>query len=164
MKRSLIAIALVAGLMTTAAHADVAAPAFALRSLEGRTVRLSDFRGKVVLLNFWATWCGGCRVEMPWLVELYRQYRPQGLEIVGVSMDDAGEDVIAKFTRAKNVNYTIVKGNEAVARAYGEVQLLPQTFLINRDGTIAGHVTGVPNRSDFENTIRQLLASSNRKR
>ncbi|HXH37128.1 MAG TPA: TlpA disulfide reductase family protein [Thermoanaerobaculia bacterium] len=158
MKRALVVIALVAGLTATAARAGVAAPAFALRSLEGRTVRLSDFRGKVVLLNFWATWCGGCRVEMPWLIEIYRQYRSQGLEIIGVSMDDGGEEVIAKFTKAKNVNYTIVKGNEAVANAYGKVQLLPQTFLINRDGTVAGHFTGVPDRRELENTIRRILS------
>jgi peroxiredoxin len=156
-------IALIAALTAVAADAGTAAPDFALRSLEGRTVRLSDYRGKVVLVNFWATWCGGCRVEMPWLVELERQYRPQGLEIVGVSMDDANDEVVAKFAKAKNVNYTIVRGNDAVAKAYGEVQMMPQTFLVDRDGNAAGHFTGVPDRGEFENAIRKLL-SSNRTR
>jgi peroxiredoxin len=142
--------------LITAAYAGPA-PGFALRSLEGRTVRLSDYREKVVLVNFWATWCGGCKVEMPWLIELERRYRAQGLEIVGVSMDDAGDDVVAKFAKAKNVNYTIVRGNEAVAKAYGNVQQMPQTFLVDRGGNVAGHFTGVPNKGEFEKAIRELL-------
>ncbi len=147
------------GLGATDAGVAETAPGFVLKSQEGKTVRLSDYRGKVVLLNFWATWCGGCKVEMPWLVDLYRRHRAEGLEIIGVSMDDAGEDVIARFTKSKNVNYTIVKGNESVASAYGHVQMLPQTFLIGRDGTITGHITGVPNRRELGETIQQLLKS-----
>lgn len=142
--------------LMTAAYAGPA-PGFVLQSLEGRTVRLSQYRGKVVLVNFWATWCGGCKVEMPWLVELERRYRAQGLEIVGVSMDDAGDDVVTKFAKTKNVNYTIVRGSEAVAKAYGNVQMLPQTFLVGRDGNTAGHFTGVPDKGEFEKAIRELL-------
>ena len=102
---------------------------------------------------------GGCKVEMPWLVDLYRRHRAEGLEIIGVSMDDAGEDVIARFAKSKNVNYTIAKGNESVASAYGHVQMMPQTFLIGRDGTITGQITGVPNRRELDETIQQLLKS-----
>lgn len=103
--RSIIAIALFAA---SAAYAKPA-PDFTLMSLDGRTIHLAALRGKVVLLNFWATWCAGCQVEMPRLAALYRQHHQQGLEIIGVSMDDAGEDVIAKFARSKHADYTMQK-------------------------------------------------------
>src|SRR5262245_27852736 len=88
------------------------APDFELKTLAGRKVKLSDFRGKVVVLNFWATYCGPCRVEMPWLVDLYKQYRSRGLEVVGVSMDDEGaQKQVADFVREIGVPYPILLGN-----------------------------------------------------
>src|SRR2546430_12359169 len=126
------------------------APDFTLRSLDGRTIRLADYRGKVVLLNFWATWCAGCRVEIPRLVAQYRQHHSEGLEIVGISMDDGDESMIARFAKLKGINYTIVKGNDAVAKSYGGVQLLPQTFVIGRRGEIVKAIVGVPEERDLE--------------
>ena len=86
------------------------APDFELKSLDGRTVKLSDFHGKVVVLNFWATWCAPCRVETPWLVDFYRQYKEQGLEVVGVSMDDGNQEHVAEFVKEMGINYTVLTG------------------------------------------------------
>jgi peroxiredoxin len=135
-----------------------AAPAFSLNTLDGRSVKLSDFRGKVVLLNFWATWCAPCRVEMPWLVDFYSRYQAQGLEIVGVSVDDA-RDKVGTFIRAKNINYTIVLKDEAVADAYGGLRFLPQSFFIGRDGKIIKQTYGVRGKDEFEKDIREALAT-----
>ena len=112
------------------------APDFTLESLEGKTVRLSDFRGKGVLLNFWATWCQPCKIEMPWFAELQKQYGPQGLQIVGVAMDDASPKEIGEFAHDLGVNYPILVGKESVGDAYGGVQFLPATFYIGRDGKV----------------------------
>ena len=136
------------------------APAFLLNTLDGRGVKLSDFRGKVVLLNFWATWCAPCRVEMPWLADFYSRYQGQGLEIVGVSVDDDARDRVAAFVHARNVNYTIVLKDEGVADAYGGLRFLPQSFFIGRDGNIVKQTFGVRGKEDFENDIRQALGTA----
>src|SRR6202035_5873669 len=94
------------------------APDFSLESLDGKTMRLSDFRGKAVLLNFWATWCGPSKIEMPWFVELQNQYAAQGFQIVGVAMDDASKEDIAKFAKEMGVNYPILIGKESVGDQY----------------------------------------------
>ena len=98
------------------------APDFSLESLDGTTMRLSDLRGKAVLLNFWATWCGPCKIEMPWFVDLQNQYGSQGLQIVGVAMDDASKEDIGKFAKDMGVNYPILIGKEAVGDQYGGVR------------------------------------------
>src|SRR6476659_2967990 len=95
------------------------APDFTLQSLDDKTVHLSDFRGKAVLLNFWATWCQPCKIEMPWFEELQKQYGPQGLQIIGVAMDDASREDIAKFAKDVGVSYPILIGKEALGDTYG---------------------------------------------
>jgi len=136
------------------------APDFTLQSLDGRSVKLSDFRGKAVLLNFWATWCAPCRVEMPWLVEFHKQYESQGLEIVGVSMDDAGQETaIADFIKERNVNYPILKGNNEVADVYGGLRFLPQTIFIDRDGNIVKTTYGIESKDKFEESIQHLVGA-----
>ena len=90
------------------------APDFELPALDGKKLKLSDLRGKAVLLNFWATYCGPCKIEMPWFVELQKEYGPQGFQIVGVAMDDASTEEIAKFTKEMGVNYPILIGKESV--------------------------------------------------
>ncbi len=136
------------------------APEFALHTLDGRSVTLSGFRGKVVLLNFWATWCAPCRVEMPWLVDFNNHYQRQGLEIVGVSVDDGDRDKVATFVGARHVNYTIVLKDEAVSVAYGGLRFLPQTFFIGRDGKITKWTYGVRSKEDFEENIRLALGTA----
>ena len=144
-----------------APRADVegkVAPDFALQSIDGKTVRLSDFRGKAVLLNFWATYCAPCRIEMPWFVELQDRYAAEGLQVVGVAMDDASPDDIEKFASELGVNYPILVGEETVGNAYGGVQFLPSTFYIGRDGKVVGKVFGLKTKNEIEENIKKTLA------
>ena len=137
---------------------DKVAPDFALQSINGKTVRLSDFRGKAVLLNFWATYCAPCRIEMPWFVELQDRYAAEGLQVVGVAMDDASPDDIEKFASELGVNYPILVGEETVGNAYGGVQFLPSTFYIGRDGKVVGKVFGLKTKNEIEENIKKTLA------
>ena len=133
------------------------APDFTLQSLEGQSVTLSSLRGKAVLLNFWATWCGPCKIETPWLVELQNQYGNQGLQVVGVAMDDSGKDEIEKFAKDMGMNYPVLIGKEAVGDAYGGVPALPESFFIGRDGKIVDRIIGLEGRSEIEDAIKKAL-------
>lgn len=132
------------------------APDFTLESLDGKSVRLSDLRGKAVLLNFWATWCVPCKIEMPWLVELQSEYGPQGLQIVGVAMDDSSKEDIAKFAKDMGVNYPVLIGKNAVADAY-DVPAMPESFFIDRDGRIVDKIIGLKGKADIEESVRRAL-------
>ena len=136
---------------------SIVAPDFSLESLDGKSIRLSDLRGKAVLLNFWATWCGPCKIEMPWFVELQKRYGPQGLQVVGVAMDDASKEDIAKFIKEMGVNYTILLGKESVGDQYGGVPALPETFFIGRDGKIVDKIIGLKGKSEIEDSIKRAL-------
>jgi thiol-disulfide isomerase/thioredoxin len=138
---------------------------FALKSLDGKTVHLSDFKGKAVLLNFWATWCEPCKIETPWLVELQKQYASQGLQIVGVDMqDDASLEDVSSFAKDMGIGYPILVGKpseqDAIADAYGGVPFLPETFLIGRDGKIVGKILGLKSKSDIEDEIKKALTAA----
>jgi peroxiredoxin len=133
------------------------APDFSLETLAGKTMHLSDLRGKAVLLNFWATWCGPCKIEMPWFVDLQKQYGAQGLQIVGVAMDDASKEDIGKFAKDMGVNYPILIGKESVGDQYGGVPALPESFLISRDGKIVDKIIGLRGKADIEEAIRKAL-------
>src|SRR4030088_1291870 len=133
------------------------APYFSLESLDGKSVRLSDLRGKAVLLNFWATWCGPCKIEMPWFVELQNQYGAQGLQIIGVAMDDASKEDIAKFAKDMGVNYPILIGKEAVGDAYGGVPALPESFFIGRDGKLVDNIIGLKGKGEIEDAVKKAL-------
>jgi thiol-disulfide isomerase/thioredoxin len=135
------------------------APDFALTDIyTGKIVRLADFRGKAVLLNFWATWCPPCKVEIPWFIELQNQYGPQGLAVIGVAMDDAGRDKIEKFGNEMRINYIVLQGTETVANAYGGVESLPTTFYIDREGRIVSRVLGLRSHSDVEANVKRALS------
>jgi len=133
------------------------APDFALTDLSGKTVRLADFKGKVVLLDFWATWCAPCREEIPAFVELQKQYAEQGFTLLGISLDDEGAVVVKPFARQFGINYPVVIGNTEVSAAYGGMQALPTAFLIGRDGRILEAFVGDRARPDFERAIRSAL-------
>ncbi len=133
------------------------APDFTLESLEGKNVRLSDLRGKAVLLNFWATWCGPCKIETPWLVELQNKYGSQGLQVIGVAMDDSGKEDIAKFAKDMGVNYPVLLGKESVGDAYGGVPALPESFFIGRDGKIVDKIIGLKGKAEIEDSVKQAL-------
>ncbi len=134
------------------------APDFQLADLDGKTVRLSDLRGKAVLLNFWATWCPPCKIEMPWFVDLQKQYGPQGLQIVGVSMDEGNaHDAVAKFAKEMGLNYIVLLGNDKVGDQYGGVDALPTTYYIGRDGKIVTRVYGLVSHKEIEENVRAAL-------
>ena len=133
------------------------APDFTLQSLDGKNMSLSDLRGKAVLLNFWATWCSPCKIEMPWFIELQKQYGSQGLQVVGVAMDDSSKEDIAKFASDMGVNYPVLLGKEAVGEAYGGVPALPETFFIGRDGKIVDKIIGLKGRAEIEDAIKKAL-------
>lgn len=133
------------------------APDFSLKDSDGRTVRLSDYRGKVVLLNFWATWCGPCRIEIPWFTDMERQNKDQGFAVLGVAMDDEGWEVVKPFLSELKVNYRVVVGNDETARKYGGIEALPTTFFIDRNGKIAAVHQGLVGRKEFDDGIRELL-------
>lgn len=144
-------------LLTIAVTGTKPAPDFTVRSLDGRTVHLRDLRGKVVVVNFWATWCGGCKVEIPHLVDTYRRLRSRGLEVIGFTMDDAGDDVVARFTKLKQMDYTIARTTDAVTKAYGGMRFLPQTFVVDRNGMIVATFSGPPDARAFEALLEGLL-------
>jgi peroxiredoxin len=142
-----------------------AAPGFSLTDADGKPITLSAYRGKVVLLDFWATWCGGCKREIPWYIEFDKKYRDKGLAAIGVSMDDEGWKAVRPFLAKKidtetggNVamQYPVVIGNQQLATMY-HLTAMPMTLLIDRQGRIALSYSGVVNKDDFEQDIRQLL-------
>lgn len=134
-----------------------AAPDFVLDTLDGRRLRLSDLRGRVVLINFWATWCAPCALEMPWLAELDARYRSRGLTILGVSVDDASRERIAKMVEERRATYPILLKDDAVELQYGGVRFLPQTFFVGRDGRVVMWRYGIRTREAFEADIRSAL-------
>jgi thiol-disulfide isomerase/thioredoxin len=133
------------------------APDFTLESLDGKSMKLSDLRGHAVLLNFWATYCGPCKIEMPWFVELQKQYGAQGLQIVGVAMDDASKEDIAKFAKDMGVNYPILIGKDSVGDQYGGIPALPETFFIGRDGKLMDKIIGLKGKGEIEEDIKKAL-------
>jgi peroxiredoxin len=133
------------------------APEFALKDADGKVVKLADYKGKVVLLDFWATWCSPCKVEIPWFMEMQRKNKDRGFEVLGVAMDDEGWEIVKPFLAKMGVNYRILAGTDAVAQAYGGVDALPTTFLIDRTGKIAAVHIGLASKKDFEDGIEQLL-------
>jgi peroxiredoxin len=138
----------------TAAHSF--APDFSLPQLSGQQLRLSSFRGKIVLLDFWATWCEPCREEIPHFVDLQNQYRNQGLQIIGVSMDD-GPEPVREFYQQFKMNYPVVMCTASVAESYGGVLGLPVAFLIGREGQIYFKHIGATEVSVLEQEITALL-------
>lgn len=133
------------------------APAWNLTSLDGKPVKLSDFKGKVVVLNFWATWCPPCRREIPAFIALQKQYGDKGLVVVGVSMDEGGAAVVKPFVNKMGINYPVVIGDQKTAAAYGGIQVVPTTFIIDKTGKVAAQHEGDADRATFEAEIKPLL-------
>ncbi len=133
------------------------APDFQLASLTGETVQLSDYEGKVVLIDFWATWCAPCRMEVPHLKELYSRYQEDGFEVVGISLDQAGPDVVRRFVAKHEIPYEVVMGNPDVARRYGRVTALPTACLIDRDGRVVKKYVGYRPLETFVADIEPLM-------
>ena len=132
------------------------APDFTLTDLDGKVITLSKLHGKVVLLDFWATWCGGCKLELPWYVDFDHKYRAQGLAVVGVSMDDGGAQMVRTFATQKSISYPIVIGNEVLGDKF-HLESMPLSLLIDKQGRIAVVHAGVVQRATFEQHLQNLL-------
>lgn len=133
------------------------APAFQLVSLDGKKVSLADYKGKAVLVNFWATWCAPCKLEMPWLVDLRTKYASQGFEILGITEDDPGSKDIAPFAQKVGVNYPVLQADEKIANTY-HTDFLPMSYFVGRDGKVVEQIAGLPDSKDeVEAAIRQAI-------
>jgi peroxiredoxin len=136
---------------------QVKAPQFKLKDVNGRTVRLSDYRGKVVLINFWATWCPPCRAEMPDLVRLQRKHGKQGLQIIGITYPPEKKTRVREFARSLKVNYPIILGTRETKARFSLEETLPLTVVINRDGKVSDIISGILLREEFDEKIKPLL-------
>ncbi len=153
-------IVLIAGLLVAGMAASAAArpaPNFALKTADGKTVELRQLAGKVVVVNFWATWCGPCRAEIPGMLEIYGKYRGKGLEIVGVSLDQQGFAVVTPFVQRMKIDYPVVVGDGDLVAAYGNFQAIPTTFVVDKKGNIVGEHTGSMTKEAFERMVKPLL-------
>jgi len=161
MKRSLILIpvVVVAVLFSgfSARNGTSKAPDFSLKTSSGKKITLSKLRGKLVVVNFWATWCGPCRAEIPGFMDVYEKYKSKGLEIVGVSLDEGGWNDVKPFVKQFNIPYPIVLGNQRVAEKYGNIEAIPTTFIVDKDGNIVSRHIGYMKEEDFESAVKSYL-------
>lgn len=134
------------------------APAWTLKDLQGKSVSLADFKGKVVVLDIWATWCPPCRAEIPHFVELKNEWKDKGVTIVGLSVDSTGAADVAKFAKEHDMNYPIVMDDGTTASAYGADQGIPTTVVIDKKGNIVATHLGLTDKSVFEDDIKKALA------
>lgn len=135
------------------------APAFTLKTPDGKIVSLADYKGKAVLLNFWATWCGPCKLEMPWLIELQKKYAAQGFTVLGISEDDGPPKEVADFASKMGIDYPIVISDDKLNKAYGGVDYLPTSYYVGRDGKILVETGGIISQSAMEANIQKILAT-----
>jgi cytochrome c biogenesis protein CcmG/thiol:disulfide interchange protein DsbE len=143
------------------------APGFTLEDLSGNKVSLAGYKGKAVLLNFWATWCGPCKIETPWLIELRNQYASQGFEILGISVDDIDRDdpaklsgekqEIARFVQQMHMPYPVLIDGDSLSKPYGGLDALPASFFVDRNGTVVASQLGLTSKAEIEANIRKAL-------
>ncbi|MEP7352441.1 MAG: TlpA disulfide reductase family protein [Acidobacteriota bacterium] len=138
-----------------------AAPSFELKDANGDTAQLADYKGKVVLLNFWATWCSPCKAEMPWFEEFDKKFKDRGFAVLGVSVDEEGWNAVKPYVKEKNFHYRMLLSTEAVSTLYGGVDSLPTTFIIDKDGKIAAVHTGLVAKAVYQKQIEDLLETKN---
>ncbi len=148
------------------AAAATPAPDVSIKDLDGRDVRLADYRGKVVLVNFWATWCEPCRIEIPWMIEFQQKYGARGFTVLGVAMDEEGKTAVRPFVEKQKfdvdgqqlaMNYPILLGNDDIADKFGGLIGLPTSILITRDGKKVKTIIGLVNHDDIAKAIEGLL-------
>jgi cytochrome c biogenesis protein CcmG/thiol:disulfide interchange protein DsbE len=132
------------------------APDFVLNDASGQPVKLAEFRGQVVLLNFWATWCAPCRIEIPWFVEFQKAYESGGFATLGVSLDEDGWDAVRPYIDQHQINYRVMVGDDKLAQLYGAASL-PTTFIIDKSGRIAATHVGICGKNEYEADIRAVL-------
>ncbi|HEY6216263.1 MAG TPA: TlpA disulfide reductase family protein [Pyrinomonadaceae bacterium] len=157
LRTTLCAAIIIAASAASVLAQEAKAPQFELKDLDGRSVRLSDFRGKVVLINFWATWCPPCRAEMPDLVKLQRDHRKDGLQIIGVTYPPEKKSRVRRFARSLKVNYPIILGTREIKDRFSSEETLPLTIVINRNGKVSDIIIGILLREEFDEKIKPLL-------
>jgi len=145
------------------------APAFVLEDLNGKKVSLANYKGKAVLINFWATWCAPCKIETPWIIELRNQYASQGFEVLGISADDLNRDDPKEFAKDKmeisqsaqklHINYPVLIDGGTLDKQYGGLDELPTSFFINRKGTVVAAQLGLTSKDDIEANIKKALGN-----
>ena len=148
------------GSLAQAADSKIAAPDWHLSDLDGKPVKLSDFKGKVVILDFWATWCPPCRAEIPGFVAIQKKYADKGFTVIGVSLDKQGVSVVKPFTRQLGMNYPVVMGNPKTVDDYGGITTIPTTFVIDRQGNVVTAYEGFTDQATFESVIAPLLENA----
>jgi peroxiredoxin len=154
---AIVVMALAAGCTDKGAQpGSPVAPDFTLQDMSGKTVKLSDQRGKVVLLEFWATWCPPCRAAVPGLEQLHNAYKDKGLVVLAVSMDEGGWDEVKSFVAEKHITYTVLKGTSTVAEQY-QVRSIPMTLILNKEGKISGRYLGMGSDEDLEKDVKAVL-------
>lgn len=136
---------------------DVKAPAFSVKSVEGRAVRSADYRNRPVIMDFWATWCGPCRASMPHLSSMQQRYAKQGLAVIGMSVDETSPGQVKKFANGLGVKFTIAMANDEVLDAYGPIRSIPTTFFINRKGEIVRRVVGYIDSETMDGYVQEIL-------
>ncbi|MDH5405631.1 MAG: TlpA family protein disulfide reductase [Candidatus Aminicenantes bacterium] len=133
------------------------APDFALPDLEGKTVKLSDFKGNVIILDFWATWCPPCVQEIPHFIELYEQYKENGFQMIGIAIQSGSATNVKQFVEKHGINYPILMGNKEITREYGGINAIPTTFVIDRQGRIVEKYIGYRAKEIFEKQLKSLF-------
>ncbi|MEA2082721.1 MAG: TlpA disulfide reductase family protein [Thermodesulfobacteriota bacterium] len=139
-------------------QAGVKAPHFALPSvMDGSTIDVNQFKGKVILINFFATWCGPCRIEIPELIKLQNKFGPKGFTAIGISVDQNGSESVKRFAKEFDINYPVVLANAKVTEDFGGVSVIPTTFLVNRKGNVVKYYPGLIDHRVFEIDLKQTL-------
>lgn len=133
------------------------APAWTLKDLEGKAVSLADYKGKLVVIDFWATWCGPCRMEIPGYIELQKKYGKDGLVIIGVSLDQKGPAHVKKFVEKNGINYPVVMSTDALITTYGDFTSIPTTFLVDRSGKVIHTKSGAMDHAEYEVLVKKAL-------
>ena len=157
MKALLFALALLLSTASVQAQVGKQAPAFSLKDKDGNTWSAEGLKGKVVVLNFWATWCPPCRAEIPAFKTVYDKYREKGVEILGVSLDHKGWDVIRPFLKQHEINYPVVLGGAEIARDYGNIRSTPTTVIIDREGKVIDSHVGAMSEEQLVKLFEKLL-------